>query len=220
MSKQKQPDPALVLAIRKAVRKYGFKRLKKRHINAEVETLWDLSRGDLVEELADYMLNGPSGLAPKGLNAMTKDELVAELAATHDRVADFDDWLDNSVLTDEEVAARYRLLLVQRWAEPESGSYAWLIELQPEEEKVARELVKWQTKHAGKGLGSELSRFTWKPLRKKDVEGEADIQGLDAFVLMFATESRYEETEKPGEFYGERNATLDTLLAKAKQNPR
>lgn len=98
-------------------------------------------------------------------------------------------------------------VLVVRWTEPERGSTSYTGFLSPAEVEKVRGVIGWLKDNAGQDWGGSLPSF--ELLRSDEDRGESlDEEGI---LGMIHTDSRYCETEEPGEYYGGRNEVLDSL---------
>lgn len=90
-------------------------------------------------------------------------------------------------------------ILLSRWTEPCDGNDAQTIELTPDDEKRIEALIDWLKTHAGDEYGHTLC--SWELLATK-ATGKADLVGIDAVLNWIAINSRYNETDTPGDYYG------------------
>lgn len=97
-------------------------------------------------------------------------------------------------------------ILTARWTEPCDGSEAYTVNLTDEEAKRVESLLLWLEEHAGDDYGHTLIEWELHPSRST---GEADLDSLDAVLNEIALNSRYHETDVPGDYYGARHPDLD-----------
>lgn len=97
-------------------------------------------------------------------------------------------------------------ILTARWTEPCDGSVAYTVALTDEEATRLQNVLDWLEEHAGDDYGSTLMEWELHPSRSS---GEADLASLDAALDEIALNSRYNETETPGDFYGGTHPDLD-----------
>jgi len=97
-------------------------------------------------------------------------------------------------------------ILSARWTAPCNGSEAYKVILTEEEAKRLDSLILWLEEHAGDEYGHALMEWQLHPSRSS---GEADLSGLDAVLDEIALNSRYHETDVPGDFYGATHPDLD-----------
>jgi len=97
-------------------------------------------------------------------------------------------------------------ILTLFWNEPCRGNAAFTIDVTEAELGQISGVIEWLEEHAGLDWGGPLPSFELHPTKS---QREADLVGLDAVLSEIRLNSRYEETETPGEFYNARNAVLD-----------
>jgi len=97
-------------------------------------------------------------------------------------------------------------IITGRWTEPCEGSAAWTANLTPDELTRVEAVIDWLEEHAGQEYGHTLMEWEIHPSRSK---GRADLDSLDAVLDEIALNSRYNESEEPGEYYGDRHPDLD-----------
>lgn len=101
-------------------------------------------------------------------------------------------------------------ILTARWTEPCSGSAAWTVDLTDEEADRLQDLLDWLQEHAGDDYGDTLVEWDLDlvcPICNRG--SRVDLESFDAVLDQIALDSRYNETDNPGEYYGARNPLLD-----------
>lgn len=89
-------------------------------------------------------------------------------------------------------------VLTARWQEPCRGNALWVCDITEDETKTVNEIIAWLNKHGGQDIGGALCEFELFPNQTK---GPADLTGLKAVVDEMKLNSRYNETDIPGDFY-------------------
>jgi hypothetical protein len=97
-------------------------------------------------------------------------------------------------------------ILTARWTEPCDGSEAYTVQLSDAEAERLQSVLDWLEEHAGDDYGHTLMEWELHPSRSS---GEADLDSLDAALDEIALNSRYNETDPPGDFYGGTHPDLE-----------
>lgn len=97
-------------------------------------------------------------------------------------------------------------ILTARWTEPCEGSAAWTAELTESEADTVQNVINWLEENAGQDYGSTLAEWELHPSKTK---GQADLESLNAVLDEIALNSRYNETDTPGDYYHATNPDLD-----------
>jgi hypothetical protein len=97
-------------------------------------------------------------------------------------------------------------ILTARWTEPCDGSAAWTAELTEAEANRVQDVIDWLQENAGEEYGHTLMEWELHPSRSK---GRADLESLEFVLDEIALNSRYNETDPPGEYYGGTNPDLE-----------
>ena len=98
-------------------------------------------------------------------------------------------------------------LLCQRWTEPCDGSVVHTLDITEQEANKLQGVLDWLESHAGDEYGSTLSQ--WELVPAKRIRGDADHCGIDEVLSMLALESRYNEYDESGSYYGAQHPDLD-----------
>lgn len=97
-------------------------------------------------------------------------------------------------------------VLTQRFCEPEVSGAAYTLEITAAEAERLQGVLDWLKEHAKEDYGHTLS--AWK-LSTTEISEPADIIGIEDTLSMIALESRYNELDEPGEYYGAHHPDLD-----------
>lgn len=97
-------------------------------------------------------------------------------------------------------------ILTARWTEPCNGTALWTCQLTEEEANKVQAVLDWLEEGADQNWGSTL--IEWELFTSKSMS-EPDLESLDAVLNEIALNSRYNETDIPGEFYEGTHPDLD-----------
>lgn len=97
-------------------------------------------------------------------------------------------------------------ILTARWTEPCEGSAAWTVDLTEAEAERISGIIDWLEEHAGQDYGSTLCEWELHPSRSR---GPGDLDGIDAVLDEIALNSRHNETDVPGDYYGASHPDLE-----------
>jgi len=93
-----------------------------------------------------------------------------------------------------------QMLLLSRWTEPCNGYDIAVIDVTNDEKERIQSVIDWLEKNAGGDYGHTLC--SWELMGTKKVSEKIDLIGFDAVMGWIALNSRYNETGKPGDYYG------------------
>lgn len=99
-------------------------------------------------------------------------------------------------------------ILTMFWNEPCQGSAAFTVDATEAEIEQIHGVINWLEEHAGLDWGGPLPSFE---LHESKSKGEAELIGLNAILSQIKLDSRYGETDIPGEHYNARNYALDAV---------
>lgn len=90
-------------------------------------------------------------------------------------------------------------LLIALWTEPEQGSIVYTCNLTLGAYKKIKDIIQWLETKAGDNYGHTLPRWHITPL---DTPETPQLTGLQETIEEIKLQSRYNETDAPGEYYG------------------
>lgn len=89
-------------------------------------------------------------------------------------------------------------VLTATWAEPTTGSAVWVCALTAAEATTVQTTIDWLKGHADDQWGDTLPAWRLEPTQANG----GDLLGLVAVLAEIRLQSRYSETDEPGEYYG------------------